>query len=59
MPRGGDTRVVLEQGIEMGRPSFRHIRIRHIGDEITAVHVGGSCCYMGSGQLELPDRLNS
>jgi trans-2,3-dihydro-3-hydroxyanthranilate isomerase len=56
--RATETRSVLEQGIEMGRPSFLHIRIRHTGDEITAVHVGGSCCYMGSGQLELPDTLN-
>jgi len=54
----GELRVVSEQGIEMGRPSFLHIRIRHTGDEITAVHVGGSCCYMGSGQLELPDTFN-
>lgn len=53
---GGETQSVLEQGIEMGRPSFLHIRIRHTSDEITAVHVGGTCCYMGSGQLELPDR---
>ena len=51
-------RVVSERGIEMGRPSFLHIRIRHAGDEITAVHVGGSCCYMGSGQLELPETFN-
>jgi len=49
---------VSEQGVEMGRPSFLHIRIRHTGDEITAVHVGGSCCYMGSGQLELPNTFN-
>lgn len=56
----GEVRSVLEQGIEMGRPSFLHIRIGHSKDEeITAVHVGGSCCYMGSGQLELPDHLNS
>jgi trans-2,3-dihydro-3-hydroxyanthranilate isomerase len=53
-----ELRVVSEQGIEMGRPSFLHIRIGHNGDEITAVHVGGSCCYMGSGQLKLPDSLN-
>jgi len=53
----GELRVVSEQGIEMGRPSFLHIRIRHTGDEITAVHVGGSCCYMGSGQLELPENV--
>lgn len=53
-----ETRSALEQGIEMGRPSFLHIRIRQTGDEITAVHVGGRCCYMGSGRLELPDSLN-
>ena len=51
----GEVRSVLEQGIEMGRPSFLHIRILYTGDEITAVHVGGTCCYMGSGQLELPE----
>jgi trans-2,3-dihydro-3-hydroxyanthranilate isomerase len=50
-----ELRCVSEQGIEMGRPSFLHIRIRHAAGEITAVHVGGSCCYMGSGQLELAD----
>jgi trans-2,3-dihydro-3-hydroxyanthranilate isomerase len=55
----GEVRSVLEQGIEMGRPSFLHIRIGHTGDKITAVQVGGSCCYMGSGQLELPDPFNS
>jgi trans-2,3-dihydro-3-hydroxyanthranilate isomerase len=52
---GGEVRSVLEQGIEMGRPSFLHIRIKHSAGEITGVHVGGTCCYMGSGQLELPD----
>ena len=53
---GGEVRSVLEQGIEMGRPSFLHIRIRHSDsdNEITAVHVGGTCCHMGTGQLELP-----
>jgi trans-2,3-dihydro-3-hydroxyanthranilate isomerase len=56
---GGEVRFVLEQGIEMGRPSFLHIRITHTDEEITAVHVGGSCCYMGSGQLELPHPFNS
>ena len=50
---GGETRSVLEQGIEMGRPSFLHIRIKHSAGEIAGVHVGGTCCYMGSGQLEL------
>jgi trans-2,3-dihydro-3-hydroxyanthranilate isomerase len=50
-----ELRCVSEQGIEMGRPSFLHIRIKHSGGEITAVHVGGTCCYIGNGQLELPE----
>jgi phenazine biosynthesis protein PhzF family len=54
IPSEGELRCVSEQGIEMGRPSFLHIRIRHAGGEIAEVHVGGSCSYMGSGQLELP-----
>ena len=53
IPSTSELRCVSEQGVEMGRPSFLHIRIRHAAGEITAVHVGGSCCYMGSGQLEL------
>ena len=52
---GEETRLVLEQGIEMGRPSFLHIRIKRSGDEIAAVHVGGHSCYMGTGQLDLPE----
>lgn len=55
IPSENELRCVSEQGVEMGRPSFLHIRIKHAAGEITAVHVGGTCCYMGSGQLELPD----
>ena len=50
----GEVRSVLEQGIEMGRPSFLHIRIGHSAGGITSVHVGGTCCYMGTGHLEWP-----
>ena len=59
IPSEDELRCVSEQGIEMGRPSFLHIRIRHTGEEITAVHVGGICHYMGSGQLELPDETRN
>ncbi len=51
MPSNGELRCVSEQGIEMGRPSFISIRIQHSGDEITEVHVGGTCHYMGEGSL--------
>lgn len=53
---GSELRCVSEQGIEMGRPSFLHLRIAHEGEEITAVRVGGQCHYMGAGYLEIgPD----
>jgi trans-2,3-dihydro-3-hydroxyanthranilate isomerase len=51
--RAGEIRSVLEQGIEMGRPSFLHIRIAHDGSDITGVRVGGTCHYMGAGYLEM------
>jgi trans-2,3-dihydro-3-hydroxyanthranilate isomerase len=53
MPSGGELRCVSEQGIEMGRPSFIHVRIGHGGGEITSVHVGGTCHYMGAGYFDL------
>jgi trans-2,3-dihydro-3-hydroxyanthranilate isomerase len=49
----GELACVSEQGIEMGRPSFIHIRVAHEGGEITGVRVGGRCVTMGEGALEL------
>lgn len=46
-------RIVSEQGIEMGRPSFVRIVIEKKGDEITAVKVGGECHFMGEGFIEI------
>jgi trans-2,3-dihydro-3-hydroxyanthranilate isomerase len=45
--------IVSEQGLEMGRPSFIHIRIERGGDDITAVRVGGRCHFMGEGFIEI------
>lgn len=53
MPSSGELRCVLEQGIEMGRPSFLHIMIKHEGEEIREVRVGGNCHYMGGGYFEI------
>ncbi|MDT7541728.1 MAG: trans-2,3-dihydro-3-hydroxyanthranilate isomerase [Acidobacteriota bacterium] len=47
--------ITSEQGIEMGRPSFIRIRIDRDGEKITRVRVGGRCCYVGGGHLELED----
>jgi trans-2,3-dihydro-3-hydroxyanthranilate isomerase len=45
--------VVNEQGFEMGRPSFLHVRITRHGDEITNVQVGGHAVFVGAGEITL------
>jgi trans-2,3-dihydro-3-hydroxyanthranilate isomerase len=52
-PEGGTAKIVSEQGIEMGRPSFIHIEIDEQGGEIKRVQVGGQCHYMGEGRFDL------
>ena len=42
-----------EQGIEMGRASFIRVAIEQEGGAITAVRVGGNCCFVGEGDLEI------
>jgi trans-2,3-dihydro-3-hydroxyanthranilate isomerase len=45
--------ILSEQGVEMGRPSFVHIRIEREGEQITAVRVGGRCHFAGEGFIEV------
>jgi trans-2,3-dihydro-3-hydroxyanthranilate isomerase len=46
-------RIVSEQGLEMGRPSFVNIEIDREGGEITGVRISGQSYYMGEGYLEV------
>ncbi len=45
------TRIVSEQGLEMGRPSRVIIEVERQGEAITAVRVGGSAVVVGDGHL--------
>lgn len=47
------TRIVSEQGYEMGRPSMLYVRVGGGRDRITSVHVGGRCAIAGGGWLDL------
>ena len=47
------TRIVSEQGFEMGRRSLLYVRVGRSGDRITSVHVGGRCVIAGGGWLDL------
>lgn len=53
VPPAPAAHIISEQGIEMGRPSLIQIRIEQEADNITGVHVGGQCHFMGEGYLEL------
>ena len=47
------TRIRVEQGFEIGRPSILDIEVDRAGAAITAVRVGGRCISMGGGWLDL------
>jgi trans-2,3-dihydro-3-hydroxyanthranilate isomerase len=44
----GVTSLVIQQGVEMGRPSVIHVEVSESGPR-----VGGSAIVVGSGELEL------
>lgn len=48
-----DGNIISEQGVEMERPSFIHIRIETEGERVTAVRVGGRCHFAGEGFIEV------
>jgi trans-2,3-dihydro-3-hydroxyanthranilate isomerase len=50
---GASNTIVSEQGVEMGRPSFVHIRVEREGRDFKAVRVGGRCHFMGEGFIEI------
>jgi trans-2,3-dihydro-3-hydroxyanthranilate isomerase len=47
------TKIISEQGFELGRPSFLHIEIEMMDGVISGVYVGGQSHYMGEGYFEL------
>ena len=51
----GSSRMVSEQGFELGRPSLVQVRIERDGQRITDVSIGGQCYFMGKGWIMLPE----
>ncbi|TMF75081.1 MAG: PhzF family phenazine biosynthesis protein [Chloroflexi bacterium] len=47
------TRIRVEQGFEIGRPSILDIEVDRGGAAITGVRVGGRCVPMGGGWLDI------
>jgi trans-2,3-dihydro-3-hydroxyanthranilate isomerase len=50
-----ETRIRLEQGVEMGRPSRIEITITGTPEQIEDVRVGGESVVMAEGAFYLPD----
>jgi len=50
----GPLQWVIEQGVEMGRPSELRVALDHDGAEASAVLVGGDAVVVGGGEMELP-----
>lgn len=48
---------IVEQGVEMGRPSRLAIRAEWGGDRVSAVHLSGSAVRVARGVLDVPDDL--
>lgn len=55
VPSAKAVEIFSEQGFEMGRPSFIQVMIEQEGKDITGVHVGGQCFFMGEGYVEVPE----
>jgi trans-2,3-dihydro-3-hydroxyanthranilate isomerase len=45
--------VLVEQGVEMGRPSLIHLHLDVAGGEITGARIGGQAVRIASGMLDL------
>lgn len=52
--RKGPMQWVIEQGVEMGRPSELRVALDHDGAEAAGVLVGGDAVVIGEGELDLP-----
>ncbi|HEY7612918.1 MAG TPA: PhzF family phenazine biosynthesis protein [Gemmatimonadales bacterium] len=55
-PENGTVRWLVEQGVEMGRPSRLHVACDRSANRISAVRVGGSSVLVSEGRLAVRPR---
>lgn len=51
LPAGSEARFIVEQGVEMGRPSRIHVEMRPQGEDIAGPRVGGQAVIVGEGAV--------
>ena len=49
-------RILIRQGVQMGRPSWLHVQLSLNGNEISDVRVGGSSVFAGDGTIIVPNK---
>lgn len=54
MKPNGNYRWILEQGIEMGRPSRLEVEAEKKDGKVIAIRVGGSAVLVSEGEIEIP-----
>ncbi|MBV9789994.1 MAG: PhzF family phenazine biosynthesis protein [Chloroflexi bacterium] len=59
VPVTAKTRIVSEQGLEMGRPSFITIEVTTEGDAITDIWIGGQAVPVAEGTFWVPEAHQS
>jgi trans-2,3-dihydro-3-hydroxyanthranilate isomerase len=47
-------RVVIEQGLELGRPSRIVVDAEIVGGQARSIQVGGQCVLVGTGSINVP-----
>ncbi len=52
-PPGGEHRFTIEQGFEMGRPSFLHLSIVMHDSRLQTVRIGGNAVRVADGEIEV------
>lgn len=53
VPAARLTNLIVEQGLEIGRPSRLHVEVESENERIVGVRVGGSAVVVGSGEMSL------
>jgi trans-2,3-dihydro-3-hydroxyanthranilate isomerase len=51
LPRQPVLRFIIEQGIEMGRPSQIHVEVKSEDDYIRKIRIGGQAVIVGEGHI--------
>ena len=51
MPRRPDLHFILEQGVEMGRPSRIHVEVTTQGSDFQRIRIGGQAVIVGEGHI--------